>query len=353
MKLTSDKILSVTSVSLLIVISLLMGVGSLFTSTAHAAQLQTRSLTLDNPKPGVYSKYVISFDTFTASTLGSIQVDFCGNTAIFGDTCFAPSGFDVSQAVIDSQTGVTGFIIDPSTTNNILVLSRAPAANAPGTLTITLSHVMTQSYTGSSFARYSTFASSDASGIATDQGSIAYSIQPDFEVSAEVPPYINFCVANEVVNNDCSNIIGNYVNLGNFSVNRASTGKTQMAVSTNAQSGYFIQVNGGTLTSGNNALPSLDLPTASAPGVNQFGINLRANTDPVSGSDPTGPGSGTATSDYGQQNRFKYVNNDIIADSSTSGDYRKFQVTYLVNINQQQPPGIYSSTFTYVAAGRF
>jgi hypothetical protein len=334
--------------------SLLAGVGPFFVRTAHGAQVLDRSLRLSNSVPGQTSTYQISFSLPSSDTLGSIKAEFCSNTALFEVSCDPPAGFDVTSATLSSQSGETGFVIDPLTNANTLVLSRPPAVTPGGvTVTLTLDGVRNADAEGAQFARYSTYSTIDASGADTDRGSVAYSLTHIFQVSAEVPPYLEFCLGITITGTDCTSTSGNYVNMGNFSTTKASTGQTQVVVGTNAANGYSIAMSGSTMNSGNNSIPSLADPTESAPGSSQFGVNLRENTIPPSGQEPSGKGTGSPVANYNHTNKFVYHDGDIIASKGTVDDYRKFTVTYLVNISRFQEPGAYSSTFTYTGYGNF
>ena len=130
-------------------------------------------------------------------------------------------------------------------------------------------------------------------------------------------------------------------------------GTTQFVTATNAQSGYSVYIQGNTLTSGNNVIPSLVTPTASQTGNAQFGINLRSNTNPSTGNDPTGPGNGSPVGNYNLVNRFTYNSGDTIASSSAADDFRLYTVSYIVNVDKTQPVGVYASTFTYICLANF
>jgi hypothetical protein len=126
-----------------------------------------------------------------------------------------------------------------------------------------------------------------------------------------------------------------------------------MLLATNAANGYIIQVYGSTMTSGNNIINALASNAGSHPGSSQFGINLRANSVPPVGGDPTGPGIGQPAAGYNIPNSFRFVPDDIVASSVAPDDWRKYTASYLVNVPSDQPPGVYASTVTYVAAGSF
>jgi hypothetical protein len=141
--------------------------------------------------------------------------------------------------------------------------------------------------------------------------------------------------------------------MGILSSNSANKGQSQYAVATNDPTGYNVFATGTTMTSGNNLIPSLTLPTASLPGTGQFGINLRANLIPVVGQDPVGFGTGLPSANYNIPNRYLFNDGDNISSSSLPSDYNRMTVSYLVNVPKAQPPGIYSTTLTYVATVHF
>ena len=345
-------------VSLLLIVfiaaSLLAGVGPLSVLRVSGATFTTRELKISNNLPGAVSTYQIGLTIPTAAALGSIKAEFCDNTALFQISCNPPPGLDVTGATLSAQTGETGFVIDPLTNTNTLILSRAPAATPGGVLaTYTLDNVHNATAAGSSYVRFTVYPTNDASGPDTDRGAVAYSLNLGLSVSAEVPPYLEFCAAVTISSNDCQVTAGSYLNMGNFSSTAATAGQTQLVLGTNAANGYSISMSGHTLASGNNTLPALASPTFSAPGISQFGVNLRANTIPAVGQEPSGPGTSVPTANYNQPNKYMYNPGDIIASSATSEDFRKFTVSYLVNISSAQPPGVYASSFTYVGSGNF
>jgi hypothetical protein len=334
--------------------SLFAGVGPLSLPWASGATLSPRRLTLSNSVPGVSGTYEISITIPSSAMLGSIKAEFCDNTALFQVACNAPAGFDISAATLSGQSGETGFVIDPLTNANTLILSRAPTLTPGGvTVILTLDNVHNASALGSQYARFSVFPTNDASGADTDRGSVAYALNPNLNVTAEVPPFLIYCVGVTITNTDCNTATGNYVNMGNFSTVAPTSGQTQMVVGTNAGNGYSIVMSGNTMASGNNTLPALSSPTVSAPGISQFGVNMRANTIPVTGQDPSGAGISTPSANYNQPNRYMFHSGDVLASSTNVEDFRKFTITYLVNISTSQPPGVYASSFTYVGTGNF
>lgn len=347
------KLLSVLLLTVLIP-GFLSGVGIFAPKQAEASELTERSLELSDStaaKQGV--TYKVGFTIATVGTLGSIEVEFCSNSTFPTDVCVAPAGLDASNVVFSQETGVSGFSVSPSSTANNIILTRPPAPTAAVTATLQFDNITNPTNTGSYYARVITYPTSDASGAYTDSGGMAFAINPAVNVKVQVPPYILFCTGNTISGTDCNTASGDFIDLGELSTTHTSSGQSQMVIATNAQNGYSITATGTTLTSGNNTIPSLSVDTPSQVGTSQFGINLRANTNPKVGVDPSGPGSGNPVANYSQPNLYRYNNGDVIATSSSVEEYRKFTVSYIVNISKSQPAGIYASTFTYVTLGNF
>lgn len=73
--------------------------------------------------------------------------------------------------------------------------------------------------------------------------------------------------------------------------------------------GYVVQIEGATPTNNAHSLPAMTTETSQA-GIEQFGINLVANTQPVNplGANPDNGqfGYGTVATDYATANIFNY-----------------------------------------------
>lgn len=320
---------------------------------AYAAEMGTRSLQLSDSgsgKTGV--DYNISFTITTAGTLGSVEFQFCSNSTFPSDTCTVPAGLDVSKATFTQESGISGFTIFKATSNDIII-TRPPAPITAVNATALFQNITNPSSSGSYYLRVMTYPTSDASGPYTDNGGMAFAINEPIYVQAYVPPYLLFCTGNTITGTDCNTASGDFIDLGQLLPNRTSSGQSQMVVATNAKNGYSIEVTGGTLTSGNNTIPPLSVDTPAQIGISQFGINLRANTSPLVGTDPSGSGTGQPTVNYDQPNLYRYADGDVVATNSTVEEGRKFTVSYVTDISKAQPAGVYASTFTYVAMGNF
>jgi len=338
-----------------LVAPLFIGVGllALLLPAYGNPDLSLRSLQLSNSQASQVGQYEVAFTIQDASAVGSLKLDFCSNSPLEGVSCTAPTGFDASNATLVQSNGFIDMSIT-SRTPNSLVLSRPPTPVAPPlTVIFTLTNVTNPSDNGSYYLKVSTYGSIDATGSRISFGAMAFAINNIINISAEVPPYLLFCAGVTISGLDCSSVTGNYINFGNLSVNQSSSATSQFLVATNAANGYNVSVNGTSLTSGNNVITALSSQDISRPGVSQFGMNLRANSDPNVGSDPTGPGTGQPSADYNTPDKYTFRSGDNVATFGAVEDYRKYTASYIINISRDQPSGVYASTLTYTSTANF
>ena len=125
-------------------------------------------------------------------------------------------------------------------------------------------------------------------------------------------------------------------------------------------SGYSVYVRGGTLTSESNAtIDAMATRTTSSQGTEQFGLNLRANTSPVTfGADrvqiPDGTFSfGEPTADYNVVNEYKYVENEAVAGASSSSGQTDYTLSYIANVAPLTEAGFYEATHTIIVTSTF
>ncbi|HXR49602.1 MAG TPA: hypothetical protein VN778_01070 [Verrucomicrobiae bacterium] len=341
-------------VGLVVAMFVLVGVGHYLTVPVAGAQIGQRAMQLSDNEVSKTSDYLLTFNLTTPGTLGSIVVQFCSNSALPGDPCTASSGFDDSAAVLASQTGQTGFTISGASTPNEIILTRAPAAATAGHVEYHFTGVTNPNASGSYFVRVQTYATADATGPETDEGGIAYAIvNGPVQLNAEVPPYLIFCTGVTISGLNCANAEGDFIDFGELSSSSARSGSSQMLVATNAGNGYNITVDGTTMTSGVNVIGALTANDVSRPGTDQFGMNLRANSTPAVGINPTGPGTGVPVANYNQPNFYQFNPGDTLVSNPTTDNYREFTASYIVNVPKGQASGIYVSTLTYIALATF
>jgi hypothetical protein len=260
---------------------------------------------------------------------------------------------NVAGTVLTVQSGETGFSID-SVTSNKIILTRAVVAPVGGPSVYQFDNIANPSTQGTFYLRMSTYSSIDGSGAEIQDGGTALSIVSGLSVATEVPPYLKFCVSVTITGVDCSSATSYLIDIGELKTNDANKASWEFVVGTNAGFGYSVTMNGTTLTSGNNVIPALATQAASQPGTSQFGVNLRANSNPGIGADPTGPGTnGTIAPSYSTPNQFRFQTGDVVVSSTGSDDLHKFTTSFMTNVSQAQPAGVYTTTISYICLANF
>lgn len=176
----------------------------------------------------------------------------------------------------------------------------------------------------------------------------AFQAQAGFNVNRE--PYLAFSVS------------GGPTDLGYLSTLGTATTTGTFAVKTYLAGGYVVQVASDPPTNtgpSGHQLNALGTPTGAIPGVEQFGINLRANTNPaVFGNNPVQvPDNtfsfGTVAADYNTPDVYKYVKGDIVAQANQSTGQTDYTVSFIYNISPVTPDGEYKYNGVFVATSTF
>ncbi|MEO5950603.1 MAG: hypothetical protein ABIQ04_04100 [Candidatus Saccharimonadales bacterium] len=308
---------------------------------------------MNSTRPGVTTSYTLSFRYVTPIPVGSVDMLFCVDPIPY-HPCVTPPGLDVSNAVLSAQSGETGFSILSKTANHIVLTRPSSMITADGS-SYKFDNIVNPTDTSESFSiRLRSHSTPDATGPQIDFGSVEGQVTTDITLETQVPPMLLFCVAGQVADNCTDTNAINYTDMGQLSAKSTLLAQSQMAVGTNASGGFAITANGDSMSAGTNVIDSSSVPSVSKQGSNQFGINLVANDSPSIGSDPEGDWTNAVPSpDYGIPNQYKYVSGDVVAYSPNVSLMKKFTVSYIVNSSEDLRAGVYSTTITYIASGRF
>lgn len=145
-------------------------------------------------------------------------------------------------------------------------------------------------------------------------------------------------------------------NFGNFSPTSSSTATATFSVINYTSYGYVVQIVGSSLKNGSYTIPPMTTSDSVTPGVEQFGINLVANTIPSSvGANPNNGsfGHGEVATGYDMPNKYQYVSGDIIAQAAKSSGQTDYTITYLVNVSALTLGGQYTSNQILIATGTY
>lgn len=322
--------------------------------TSADMRFQERGLYMDSATPGATTSYRVSFRYMSPQPVGSVDLLFC-NDPIPYHPCVTPAGLNVSNAVLTNETGEMGFSISNKSTNHI-VLTRLPGIPVTaGPSSYTFENVLNPTDTSQAFSiRLRSHASTDATGPQIDFGSVRGQVTNGIMLETQVPPMLVFCIAQQVESGCTSTNENFYTDMGELNAKETLVAQSQMAVGTNATGGFAITANGIPMSAGTSVIDSLATPTESKKGTNQFGINLVQNDTPAVGDDPEGTWANAVPSpDYSIPDHYKFVSGDVVAYSPNVSLMKKFTVSYIVNSSENLKAGVYTTTITYIASGRF
>ena len=325
----------------------------LVSPASAAMRFQERSLYIKDNEPGITTSYTVSFRYMSPQMIGSVDLLFCNDPIPYHE-CVTPTGLDVSNAVLSTQNGESGYSILTKSTNRI-VISRPSTAITSATSSYIFDNIKNPVDSSQAFSiRLKSHASSNASGPQVDFGSVRGQVASGIVIQTQVPPMLIFCVAEKVEENCTDTNDTYYTDMGQLDPASTLTAQSQMAVGTNASGGFAITANGAPFSAGTNIIDGVQTLKESTPGTNQFGINLVQNSIPSIGADPDGVwANAVASPEYSTPNKYKYMSGDVVAYSPNVSLMKKFTVSYVLNASNNLRPGVYSTTLTYIASGRF
>jgi hypothetical protein len=155
------------------------------------------------------------------------------------------------------------------------------------------------------------------------------------------------------------NVNNTNVNVGTLTTSTTATANATFTVKAYLAQGYVVTTVSPPPSNGGYTMQALSTPTASSTGVEQFGMNLRANSAPITfGADPNqlpdpSFSFGQPESNYDTPNAYMYHQGDAIADSSTSSGDTEYTLSYIFNISHVTPGGTYTFDDVLVATGTY
>ena len=120
--------------------------------------------------------------------------------------------------------------------------------------------------------------------------------------------------------------------------------------------GYVVQIFGDGPTYNSHEISPMTTTGVSQVGTEQFGINLVANTSPISiGANPDNGefGDGSVEAGYGTANQYRYVSGETIASAPGDSGETAYTITFIANVTPLTPGGSYTIKQTLVATGTY
>lgn len=372
-----------------------------------AAQITTRSLSMSSTANGSIAmgdpgsgtngqraRYTFTFTMPTTGNVGSVLFQIC-TTPFPGTTCTSPAGFTAANVSSLTSAAFSGFTVDTSTNltgapwgcsgtapgrTNCIAITDSTPASLGGAATIAFgggaSDYITNPTTDNQtfYVRIATYSAANFTGD-VDAGTVANSTAQQIDITAKVQETLNFSVGSTPISpngNTCSplNDTG-ALQLGDsngvLSFAQAYDAHSYFRISTNAANGTKVYYSGDTLKSGTNSIAAIGSTAAvSDVGASQFGLAID-DTDTQSGNGysfsslsavpPYNNGDGTIVEPGGTA-QFAFQTSSLtapveIATTNNVISCDTGSVRYLANISTTTPPGIYTTTITYLAVPVF
>jgi hypothetical protein len=146
------------------------------------------------------------------------------------------------------------------------------------------------------------------------------------------------------------------VNFGSFTASGATVATSTFSVSNYTSYGYVVQIVGDTPSNDGHDIPAMASTGPSQAGIEQFGINLVANTLPVAvGDDPIHGlfAVGSAAPNYATANNFRFVSGETIVTAPKSSGVTTYTISYIVNVSSLTPGGQYDTNHVLICTGTY
>lgn len=405
----SGKRVFLLAISLFLIAALISYTFPPHIAAAAPIQLTSRSLTLidgatdGGSKPSGVVNHKFSFTIpQNSGTIKSIVFKYCtsaGTTADIdqGGACTTPAGLktdSTNPTILGTQTGFSFDSLNNTTNGAPYVTSAAglDTSLAATSETIELNSVTNPAGTECSgtfvnctfYVAILAYDGTAGTGTLLASGTVAASVNQQIKLTGTMPESLIFCTGGTIPSTnsipDCTQATSGDVSFNQlFSPTSTAYATSQMAASTNANSGYVITVNGATLTNGSYTIAKMGTTDYSKQGTPQFGMNVVKNTGFCGvgcdvGADVTQTGgtlyNGEAHAGYntGGANcasagcaQFTFNSGDSVADSllgngtpaTGASDAQTFTASYVVNVSGSQAAGTYTTTLTYICTATY
>ena len=349
-----------------------------------AAQVSARSIELSSSSASAQNvSYEVKFTVpSSSSSAGAFGIIFCSNSPDTDTACSAPAGM-VTTGATSTTSGFTT-VTTPNANNVVVAGTIAASAN----IDVTIDGITNPNTAGPLYARIGTYANaSDATtdvaltgANAVDKGGVAVSITPTIGVSAAVLESLTFCVASQVITQDCANAADSghapVLQLGEtvgstkaLSSTAVSTGTLYTQISTNAATGAVVNLKSATDCGGLKRVGATVCDIAPAlvagisPGDALFGV--KTGTATSTAGDTKANGTIRPVGAYNPTTyAFNYLANNSTGVTSPIGDpfldtnnapvnNKNMDFTFGASISNNTPAGNYSTNLSLIATGKF
>ncbi len=145
-------------------------------------------------------------------------------------------------------------------------------------------------------------------------------------------------------------------NFGHFSAGTTATASASFSILNYTSYGYAVYLTGDGIKNDTHTISNMTTTNVSQVGIEQFGLNLVANTNPISfGANPDngGFGFGQVSAEYAVPNEYRYVPGELIASAPKDSGITQYTVSYVANVASLTPGGRYSADQTLIVVGTY
>lgn len=362
-------------------------------TTAFAANVTDRSVTLSSSSVGATGvQYTVSFTTGTAAA-GAAVIYFCNNSPLKGQACTSPTGFTAASATVAAP-----FTKVNSTANRIELTGTFAASTAVEIELGGITNPSVASVAEPLYARVVTYAAAgDATGTTAtalgsnqvDDGGMAIAITPTIGISGDVLETLTFCVSGGTIADPEVSPIGDgctgtltapTLKLGtdtggivSLQPGVVSEGKIFTQISTNASKGAVVRLKsnavgcGGLLRAGSPA--ACDIAPAQntdiVAGDAKFGVKTATATDGTGATGLYQPYGTLASTPYYSNGAYamRYVDatdgvtsafgDRFLETAEAPANNKSMALTFGVAASNNTPAGAYSADLSLIAVGTF
>ncbi len=240
------------------------------------------------------------------------------------------------------MTGLIFVLVGALTMGSLLVSPIAGAVDPKSSnFQFNESSIGTGGLYGASSSNYS---ASSSTGDVTVGNSSSTNFQVDSGTKTQRDPTLSFSVNSSAIQ------------FGQLTPSQTLTGNSSFSVSNYTTYGYTVQLTGPTPTTGTHSIAAMDVAATPQIGVEQFGINLVANTAPISfGANPDNGqfGYGSVMPNYSTANKFRYVSGEVIAQAPKSSGVTNYTISYVINVSPLTAGGSYLANQTLIVTGTY
>jgi len=344
--------------------------------TVYAGVVSSRSIEMSSSLPSAAAEYTVTFTPASTTSIEGIIVDFCAGSSspLIGASCTAPTGFSVGSPTVTNYStslvpsGTSTWTASAESTSTLELTSSTAIAQSTSTPdSFTLTTATNPSTTGTFYARITTYASTPPTATSSpaysatspgnyvDSGGFALSTTSAIDITAIVQEALSFCVYPGTSGATCgtnpSFQMGTSVGgVTVISSGAVSTNPVDFSISTNADHGAAIDLEGGTLTNGSNTIPAMTTAGAITAGTADFGLYLSTLGTDIT---PTSPYSSSSSDYYLNPTDTNSTFGQQIASLSAPVNGSVSTITYGVTASNTTPAGVYTATHQLIATATY